>query len=431
MSAELGLVATFVLFFLFLGLGMAVPWALLIPAMFYLVMLDGLNAFKALGIVSWANMNSFTLTAVPLFILMAEILEGGGLITRVFRGLSHLMRRVPGGLLQTNIAGCAVFAAVSGSSITTAAAIGAAALPQLHERGYDPRLATGSLAAGGTLGILIPPSLAMIIYASFTEASVARLFMAGLIPGLLMTGMFMAYIAYRAWRDPAVAPREAAGGTVSAREALADMVPLAILVVIVIGSMYMGIATPTEAAALGCAIAFVLSAIFGRLALRDMIDCLKRTVLVSGSILFLVFSAYVFSHALSFGGVGGKITQFVVGMDLERWQFILILFAFYTVLGCVIESLGMIVLTVPIVYPMLGPYDIDVVWFGVLLVVFIEMSQVTPPTGLNLYVINGLNKGGAFADVVLGALPFFLIMLLLAATLVIWPELALWLPAQM
>src|SRR5690606_8615207 len=151
------------------------------------------------------------------------------------------------------------------------------------------------------------------------------------------------------------------------REALADMVPLAILVVIVIGSMYMGIATPTEAAALGCAIAFVLSAIFGRLALRDIIDCLKRTVLVSATILFLVFSAYVFSHALSFGGVGGKITQFVVGMDLERWQFILILFAFYTVLGCVIESLGMIVLTVPIVYPMLGPYDIDVVWFGVLL----------------------------------------------------------------
>lgn len=431
MGAELGLVLTFVLFLGLLAWGMPIAYAILLPAMTYLWILGGMNAFRALGLVSWANMNSFTLTAIPLFVLMAELLDSSGLITRVFRGLSRLLAALPGGLLQTSMAGCAVFGAIAGSSITTAAAIGAAALPQLRARGYDARLSTGSIAAGGTLGILLPPSLAMVIYATFTETSLAKLFMAGVVPGVLLTLMFMAYIAYRAIRDPSVAPRE--DGARSGREvveALVDVFPVLALTFVVMWSMYAGWATPTEAAAVGSALAIVLSVMFGSFSLRSFLATVRRTVLTSGSILFLVFSAYVFSHALSFGGVGAVMTNFIVGLDLERWQFILMLFVFYIVLGCMVESLGMIVLTVPIIYPMLAPYDIDAVWFGILLVVFIEMAQIHPPTGLNLFVIQGIARG-KYVDVVMGAIPFFFIMLVLAVWMVIWPDMALWLPAQM
>lgn len=431
MGAEYGLILTFVLFLGLLAWGMPIPYAILLPALSYLWVLGGMNAFKALGVVSWANLNSFTLTAIPLFVLMAELLDSSGLISRVFRGLSKLLAALPGGLLQTSMAGCAVFGAIAGSSITTAAAIGAAALPQLQERGYNTRLSTGSIAAGGTLGILLPPSLAMVIYATFTETSLAKLFMAGMIPGTILTLMFMAYIAYRAIRDPSVAPREeSAKNGREIVESLIDVFPVLALTFIVMWSMYAGWATPTEAAAVGSAVAIVLSMMFGSFSMASFLATVRRTVLTSGSILFLVFSAYVFSHALSFGGVGLAMTNFIVGLELERWQFILMLFVFYIVLGCMVESLGMIVLTVPIIYPMLGPYGIDPIWFGILLVVFIEMAQIHPPTGLNLFVIQGIARG-KYVDVVVGAIPFFLIMLVLAIWMVIWPDMALWLPAQM
>src|SRR5499427_7437723 len=239
MSPELQIIVTFAVFLVLLTCGMAVPFAIAVPALFYLLLQGGLPALNSLGLVSWGSMNSFVLTCVPLFMLMAEILRVSGLSSRIYGGLAKLVARLPGGLLQTNIAGCAIFASVSGSSIATAASIGGVALPQLIARKYNRALAAGSLAAGGTLGILIPPSFPMIIYGTFTETSVPKLFMAGVIPGLIMTSFFMLYIGIHAKLDPRVAPREE--GPRSAGDflmALAEVVPFVFLMLGTLGGLY-------------------------------------------------------------------------------------------------------------------------------------------------------------------------------------------------
>jgi C4-dicarboxylate transporter, DctM subunit len=259
MSPELQIIVTLAVFLILLTCGMAVPLAIAIPALFYLLLQGGLPSLNSLGLVSWGSMNSFVLTCVPLFMLMAEILRVGGLSSRIYGGLAKLVARLPGGLLQTNIAGCAVFASVSGSSIATAASIGGVALPQLIRRRYHRPLAAGSLAAGGTLGILLPPSFGMIVYGTFTETSVPKLFMAGVIPGLIMTAMFMSYIGVHAAIRPAVAPREAGPGSMKELvAALVDVLPFAILIAGTLGGIYRGLVTTTEGATIGCLLAPIL-----------------------------------------------------------------------------------------------------------------------------------------------------------------------------
>jgi tripartite ATP-independent transporter DctM subunit len=375
-------------------------------------------------------MNSFVLTAIPLFILMAEIMLRSGLTTRVYQGLAQLVSRIPGGLLQTNIVGCAIFASISGSSITTAASIGGVALPQLQRLKYDPRLSAGSLAAGGTLGILIPPSLAMIIYSSFTETSVARLFMAGVIPGLLLTGMFMAYIFVHALIRPEIAPKMPVPTLPQFLKALIDVVPFVLLIMFVLGTIYAGLATPTEAAALGCIAVIVLCKMFGSMTWKIFNDSLQNTVIVVGNILFIVLAAYLFSYAISYAGIGESITQWVISLKLNKFEFFVAVFILYTILGCLVESVGMIVITVPLLFPLLPQFGIDPVWFGIILVVFVELGQISPPIGINLYVVQAM-WSGKLSDVVLGTIPFHLIMLVLLIMLVAWPEIALWLPSRM
>lgn len=422
------IIGIFVLFIGLLATGMSVPFAILLPGIAYLWLQGGVGALHGLGLASWGSMDSYTLTAIPLFVLMADILQGSGLGLRVYGGLSKLVRRVPGGLLQTNIAGCAVFAAVSGSSVATAASIGKVALPELKARRYDARLATGSLAAGGTLGILIPPSIAMIVYATFTETSVAKLFMAGVIPGVVLTLMFMAYLAFAAIRRPGIAPRETEPLTrETVLRALVDIVPFMLLILGIMGAIYTGVATPTEAAAAGCIFAIVIARLFGQLPWREFVDCLKRSTLVTSNILFITYAAFIFSYAMAVAGVGEDITAFIVGLNLSKMEFLLALFILFTALGALVESLGMIVITVPLLYPLLAPYGIDPVWFGIVVVVFIEMGQITPPIGINLFVIQSIARGN-LSDVVMGTIPFHLIMFLLVALLIVLPELALWLP---
>jgi tripartite ATP-independent transporter DctM subunit len=427
-----GLLIVFI-FALFIGLlaaGMSVPFAILLPGILYLWIEGGTGALHGLGLTSWGSMDSYTLTSIPLFVLMADILQGSGLGLRVYSGLSRLVRRVPGGLLQTNIAGCAVFAAVSGSSIATAASIGKVALPQLHARHYDARLATGSLAAGGTLGILIPPSIAMIVYATFTETSVAKLFMAGVVPGLVLTLLFMAYLAVHALIKPAIAPRETEALTrAMLLRSLVDIVPFVLLIGGIMGAIYTGLATPTEAAAAGCIFAIVIARLFGNLPWRVFTASLKRSALAVSNILFITYAAFVFSYAISFAGVGEDITKFIVGLHLNKYEFFLALLVLFTALGALVESLGMIVITVPLLYPLLAQYGIDPVWFGIIVVLFIEMGQITPPIGINLFVIQSISRG-SLSDVVLGTMPFHLLMFLLLVMLVVWPELALWLPSH-
>jgi C4-dicarboxylate transporter DctM subunit len=386
---------------LFLGLltaGMPVPFAIAVPAVIYLLMQGGFEALHGLGLMSWGSMDSFPL---------------------------------PGGLLQTNIAGCAIFASVSGSSIATAASIGGVALPQLTSRNYNRALAAGSLAAGGTLGILIPPSFPMIIYGTFTETSVPKLFIAGVIPGLIMTALFMIYIGIHARLVPGVAPKEQ--GARNVREvlrAIADILPFVVLILGTLGGLYFGIVTTTEAAVIGCFLSLLLGFLFGDLTVKRVIEAMHSTVNFTGNILFLIFSAYIFSYAISFAGIGEKLTEFIVGMKLTTFEFYLVLFALFTVLGCLIESLGMIVITVPLLFPILGRYGIDPILFGVVLVIYIELGQISPPIGINLFVIQSI-WDGKLKDVVVGTIPFHLIMFVVLAMVILWPELALWLPHQM
>jgi C4-dicarboxylate transporter, DctM subunit len=419
---------------LFLGLltaGMPVPFAIAVPAVIYLLMQGGFTALNGLGLMSWGSMNTFALTAVPLFMFMADILSVSGLSNRIYNGLAKLVAPLPGGLLQTNIAGCAIFASVSGSSIATAASIGGVALPQLTGRNYNRALAAGSLAAGGTLGILIPPSFPMIIYGTFTETSVPKLFIAGVIPGLIMTVLFMLYIGIHALMVPGVAPREQ--GARNMREvlrALADIAPFVVLIAGTLGGLYFGVVTTTEAAVIGCFLSILLGFLFGDLNIKKLIAAMHSTVNFTGNILFLIFAAYVFSYAISYAGIGEKLTEFIVGMKLTTLQFYLVLFALFTVLGCLIESLGMIVITVPLLFPILGRYGIDPILFGVVLVIYIELGQISPPIGINLFVIQSI-WDGKLSEVVYGTIPFHLIMFVVLAMVIFWPELALWLPQQM
>ncbi len=419
-------------FLVLLFAGMWIPFAIAASAVLYIFWVGGWSGLKAIGLTSWGSLDSFTLTAIPLFILMAQLLLESGLSARVYRGMSHLVQRLPGGLLQTNIAGCGVFAAICGSSVACAAAIGTVALPQLDARGYDRRLSAGSLAAGGTLGILIPPSIAMIIYGSFTETSIAKLFMAGVIPGIVLMLLFMVYIGIRSF---GVTPTPVGTGVAdneagSLAEAFADLLPFTVLISIVIGSMYLGYATPTEAAAVGCVAAVLASIIWANLTLEHVWVSLVKTARASGGILFIVYAALLFSYAISISGVPEALAKVLLGFKLSRLEFLLGVFVVYIILGCVVDSLGMIVITVPLLHPVLTGYGVDPVWFGIVLVVLIELGQITPPFGINLFVVQGISKY-PLSDVVRGSLPFCWIMLGMVALLTIWPELATWLPDHM
>jgi len=421
---------TGILVVLLLG-GMWVPFAMGVASLIAIYFIDGMDGMRALGIVSWGSVNSFTLTAVPMFILMAEILQQSGVSHRFYRGLTVIAARLPGGLLQTNVVGCAMFAAISGSSVATAAAIGTVALPQLEARRYSRSMAAGSLVAGGTLGILIPPSIAMIIYGTFTETSIAKLFMAGLIPGLLLAFLFMVYIGVVTYFRPEFAPRDAVVASVAERiKGLVELLPLIILMFVVLGSIYSGIATPTEAAAVGSAFAVVIALIWGRLRLAEFHAALVNTVRVSCTIMLIVLMAYIFSYAVENAGIGTNLTKSLVGLGLNKWIFFLSMVVMYLFLGCLIDSVGMIVLTVPLLFGSIVGYGFDPIWFGVILVLLVELGQITPPFGINLFVIQSISKW-PLGDVVRGSAPYVAIILGYVALLSAFPQIVLWLPQQM
>jgi len=428
MELAVELATTVGLFLLLMGLGADIAISIMVPAMLYLYLQGGIAALNSLPFTSWGTLNSFTLTAIPLFLLMAEVLSESGLSTRVYRGLGKLVSFLPGGLLQTNIAGCAVFASVCGSSIATAASVGRVALPQLSSQGYNVSLSVGSLAAGGTLGILIPPSLAMILYSGMTETSIPQLFMAGMVPGFLLALIFMTYIAIRCAIHPALAPR--AHVINSPRDfigAIGDVLPFLIIIVGSLGSLYMGWVTTTEAATVGSLLAIALGFITGDLTMRKLYAAVQKTIITSSAILFLVLAAFMFSASLGFGGLNEALTAFVKSLSLTKVQFYVLIFSIYIVLGMFIESIPMVLITVPLIFPLLHFYGVDPILFGVLIVMFIELALITPPVGVNLFVIQGIS-GASLAEVVRGALPFTAIIFFGAIALTIWPEIALWLP---
>ncbi|GAA0686452.1 TRAP transporter large permease [Vreelandella titanicae] len=422
------IIAFSVLLLLILG-GLWVHFAVGAAALGYLWLMKGFAGWNALGMVSWGASNSFTLAAIPLFILMAEILLGSGLSGRLYNGIAPFMRRLPGGLLHTNIIGSGIFAAVAGGSAPTAAAMSTVALPALSARGYQKRIIAGSLAAGGTLGILIPPSITMIIYATFTETSIAKLFAAGLVPGILLAGCYSLFIAARSLLNPSLVPRDTTQLRLSDYlKAALDVVPFMILISFVLGSIYSGIATPTEAGAVGVVGAVVIAAAYRRLSLSILRKAISRTLVMSGNVLFIVFISMIFAYATALSGVGEDLVSWVSEADMSPFAFLMILLVTFAILGCFMEGLGMIAIIVPVIFPVLMAMNIDPVWFGVFVVILVELGQLTPPLGIILFVVASSDPTVKVEDVVMGVLPFFLIILAFLVLLIWFPDIALWLP---
>jgi tripartite ATP-independent transporter DctM subunit len=361
---------------------------------------------------------------------MAEILLGSGLATRLYNGVAPFVRRLPGGLLHTNIAGSGVFAAISGGSAPTAAAMSTVALPELSARGYDRRLVAGSLAAGGTLGILIPPSITMIIYATFTETSIARLFAAGLAPGVLLALFYMGFIILRVRLNPRLAPREEARA--SSRDlvrAFFDILPFLMLIVIVLGSIYGGFATPTEAGAVGSVGAVLIAALYRKFSVALIGAALSRTAAMSGNILFIVFTSMIFAYATALSGVGEDLVGALEAAAVSKLEFLLIIMVVFAILGCFMEGLGMIAIIVPVIVPALLALDVDPIWFGVFVVILVGLGQLTPPLGVILFVVASASDEVRVEDVIMGVLPFFTIILGFMLLLIAFPGIALTLPA--
>jgi C4-dicarboxylate transporter DctM subunit len=426
-----------VLMTLFFMVGLHVAAALGVIGVTLMVVFSERPLLDMLGQIAWNVNSSFVLVSVPLFILMGEILVRSGISERMYRVLSHWLAPLPGGLLHSNIASCAIFAAVSGSSAATAATIGSVSLPAFRQRGYSEQLAVGSLAAGGTLGILIPPSILFIIYGVLVEESIGRLYMAGFIPGFLLAGIFMLIIAVMAKMWPTLAPVETAPPWRVRLVGLLALMPMIALMFIVLGTIYLGVATPTEAAAFGVVAALGLTALERRVTVRMLRETALATVRSSCMIMLIVTGAFTLSFALAILGVPAQVTEWVTGMQLTPVTLVVFLIFFYLLLGTFMESLSMMVTTIPIVLPALKAADVDLVWFGVIMVVLVEAALISPPEGINLYVIHGIRKSvhaeagfesGTITDLYLGVLPFMLGMAIVLALLVAFPDIALWLP---
>jgi len=383
--------------------------------------------------VIWNTANSYILIAAPMFLLMGEVILRSGVSTYFYRGVAALVGRTPGGLLHANVLACALFSCISGSSVATAAAVGTVAIPEMRERGYKLRLVFGTLAAGGTLGILIPPSIVMILYAALVEESVAKMFMAGVVPGLLMAGLFMVYVAIRVMLEPSIAPpRSAVRMPWRERLALgAHVLPIVGLLVAVLAGIYFGVATPTEAAVMGALGAIALAWSYGGLGWSMFGDALMSTVRTTCMVLFIIVGAQILSNALSYAGVSRGVSGWVASLELSWWFLLLALVILYLILGCFVDGVSMIYITLPVLYPVVVQTGFDPIWFGVVLVILIELGQITPPVGLNLFTIHGISGGAPFSEVVKGSFPFVFIMLITILLLAFFPGLALWLPSTM
>lgn len=419
------LVGSFLLLFMLLFLGMKIAIALALTGTVGFLLHTGSAGF--VSVIPFGSMNSFVLTAIPLFIFMGELLLNSGASDMIYSGTAKVFSWIPGGLLHSNIAACAGFAAISGSSPATAATIGTVAIPSLTKRGYDRRLILGSLAAGGTLGIMIPPSINMIVYGMASETSIGMLFAGGVIPGLLMAGLFMVYIAVRAIVTPSLAPKEAGFSLRSAVVGLLQVWPLLVILLVVLGGIFGGLMTPTEAAAIGSLAALIIAIALGRCTTRFLRTCLHNTVQTSAMVLFIIIGASILGGFFGRAGIPRFVAELVSNAGLSKWIVFAIVCVIFVFLGCFIDPVSIIVMTAATVIPLMDALGFDLIWFGVIYVVLAETGMITPPMGLNLFVIQGIS-GDELADVIRGSLPFFVIMCLMLVILSVFPSLVLWFP---
>ncbi len=383
---------------------------------------------RALGEVSWSTSNEFLLVAIPLFVMLGEILLRSGLAEKMYNSMSLWLSWLPGGLMHANIGASALFAATSGSSVATAATVGTVAIPQIEKKGYNPSLFLGSLAAGGTLGILIPPSINLIIYGVLTNTSVPRLYLAGILPGLIAAAMFMLSIVVACLIKPNWGGEKVHATWPQRIASLVHLIPPLGIFVLVVGSIYAGIATPTEAAALGVVGALILAASMRRLTIPMMRDVLEGTMKSTAMIMLIVVGAAFLNFIMSATGLTNALTATITGLNVSPLTMLLILVVFYLVLGCFMETLSMMITTIPIVAPIMIAMGYDPVWLGIVIIILVEVALITPPVGLNLFVVQSLRKSGSMNDVMIGSLPFVIMLLAMVAVLAWLPGLALWLP---
>jgi tripartite ATP-independent transporter DctM subunit len=421
----------FGLLFFLLACGVWVGFVLFMVGFAGLTLFGSLPAGYNMASSVWATVGKWEYVALPMFILMGEILYRSGISEKLFRALVPWLYRLPGGLLLMNIISCTLFAAVSGSSAATTATVGRITLAELDKLGYDRRIAMGSLAGAGTLGFLIPPSLIMIVYAILAEVSIGKMFMAGILPGLLLASVYAAYIIYRGIRNPEIAPR--LKESYSWRERLAalkDLAPTFLLILLVLGSIYAGVATPTEAAALGVFGAALFAFLNRKMSARILFDCLISAVKTNCMIMLIVMGAGFLSRVMGFLGIPAALTQAILGLQLSPYLLMLLLGCVYILLGCLLDGFSIVLMTLPIALPMVTAAGFDPIWFGIYLILMVEVSQITPPVGFNLFVIQGLTDEPV-VRIARHALPFFFLMLLTTTILTLFPQIALFLPGLM
>jgi tripartite ATP-independent transporter DctM subunit len=423
--------ALVVLIFLFLGAGVWIGIALLGVAWLAMELFTNRLAGDSLALTVWGSMSSWTLTALPLFIWMGEILLKTRLAEGMFRGLAPWLQWLPGRLLHTNIIGCTIFAAVSGSSAATCATIGKITLPELAKRNYPEQISIGSLAGAGTLGLLIPPSIIMIVYGVAADVSIGKLFIAGVIPGLLLAGLFMGYTIFWSLRHREEIPP--ADIQLSFTQKLAEsrhLIPVVLLIAAVLGSIYAGYATATEAASLGVVGALLLGLLQRSLTWQGFTESLLSATRLYCMIALILAGSAFLSLSMGFIGLPRELAEAIGALNLSPFGLILLLMAFFIVLGCFLDGISMVVLTMAVLLPTLQAAGIDLLWFGIFIVLVVEMAQVTPPVGFNLFVIQGMTHK-QITTIARAAFPYFLMMM--AAVLLIWffPQLVTFLPDQM
>lgn len=429
MSWEVIAVVSFGLIFLLLLSGLRVAAALGIAGIITAYIFIGRMAL--LEYISWSVGTNFVLIAIPLFIFMGHLLLHSGLSSKLYEGSAALLGRVPGGLLHANIISCAIFAAISGSSVATAATIGTVAIPELEKRGYDIRMVLGSLAAGGTLGILIPPSIALIIYGVMTENPVGPLFIAGIFPGIVISLLFVGYIAVRVKTRPELAPQYEKIPLKRRLSSVIGMWPIVVTMMIVLGGIYLGVMTPTEAAGVGAFTALVFTLAYRQLNWSVLKTSLQETVKTTAMIVLLVIGAQMVTSILTYLWVTDKAVAWVASLAVSPIAILVFIYILYLIFGCFMDGVSLEVITLPIVYPIISGLGFDPIWFGIALVILIEMGMLTPPVGLNVYVIHGLRPDRPLTEVFLGIIPFFFMLVIGLAILTAFPILATWLPGKM
>jgi len=423
------MIATAVLLLLVLiGLSIPVAAALGVLGLVLDPLFSMLPLSRAMGELAWSSSNEFLLVAIPMFIMLGEILLRAGFAERMYGAMALWLSWLPGGLMHANIGASTLFAATSGSSVATAATVGTVSVPQIKRYGYNEPLFLGSIAAGGTLGILIPPSINLVIYGVLTNSSVPKLYLAGIIPGLMLAGLFMLTVIVACTVKPAWGGQPVKATWGERFRSLQHLLPPLGIFFLVVGSIYAGLATPTEAAALGVVGALVLAAFSRKLSIRMLRDALEGTMKATAMIMLIVIAAGFLNFVMSATGLTDTLTKSISGLGLSPAMMILVVVLFYVVLGCFMETLSMMIVTIPIVAPVMIALGFDPIWLGILIILMVETALITPPVGMNLFVVHSIRKSGSMNAVIVGSLPFVGALFVMVALLAIFPDIALWLP---